>query len=220
VLPVEGRTRVEFLTEPSVLNFGKLQKNERQTLATKLISTDGKPFSINTVLHKNKEFSFSWKPLSEATHGSDNRSGYEIIVTAQGTRPVQWTETALVMVEHPRVKSVSFSVLLEIAPDVTFTPSNIKADQNEDKTVVPFETVVKRLTAGRLEIESVKDSVGLPLKYTTEQIDDTSVRLKIQFSGIYPQRIPFGQFLVKTNTDEEPLPLPYQVRMLVPGKKQ
>ncbi|HYF49619.1 MAG TPA: DUF1573 domain-containing protein [Planctomycetota bacterium] len=211
VVPIMGKTRQEFTIEPALLRFGKLQKNEVKTVSAAFVRVDGKPFQIERVQTQNKDVEFEWEPIPGV-------SGYTLKATAKGARAGQFTEAAAIFTDHPTQKVISLPLVLDVAPEIVCTPSDVRADQLSDKSVAPFETVVKRQTAGRLEIESIKDSADIPMTFSAERINEASVRLKLQLKGAYPQRIPFGQFLIKTNCDAEPVPLPYRVIMPVPGK--
>jgi hypothetical protein len=213
VIPIEGRTRQEFTIEPGLLKFGKLHKKESKTLTTRLIRTDGKPFEITRIMDDQKEFASTFKPANA------EKNAYDITVVATALKTGAAQSTVAIMVEHPSVHSVALHLLLDVPPEVTCAPPFLRSDRAADKTVPPFETVIKRETPGQLEIESIADQDKLPLTFSTERIDDASVRVKIQLTGEYTKVPPFGQFNLKTNADADLVPLPYRVTLPVPGKK-
>ncbi len=213
-IPVTGKVRQEFIVEPQLLNFDHMLKKKPRTLTATVRHGDGKPFTLIDVRSSNKEFQFSWTPVE-----GSNGSAYQISVTATATRHGMITEGAAILTNHPRLPAIPLNISLQVDAEAICVPSPVRAAQSPDKKVAAFETVLKRLTPGELQVESVKETENLKLEFKTERIDDASSKLIIRLEDEFAKKSPFGEFLIKTNAEDQPLHLPYLVKLHVPAKK-
>lgn len=213
-VPIEARIIQEFEIEPLMLKFGRIAKRETKTLTATVRNSNGTPFKILEARSSNKVFTFKWEEIA-----GSNGTGYNVSVTASGLFAGRFNDGAALVVDHKIVPMVALPVTLEIAPDIACVPLNVRAAQRDDKTVEPFEVTVTRSTPGKLIVESVTEGAKLPVEFSAEQFGDASVKLTIRFTEPYPNRVPVGQFLIKTNAEEEATALPYMVKILMPKKE-
>ncbi|MFH0939218.1 MAG: DUF1573 domain-containing protein [Planctomycetota bacterium] len=213
LLAVKGQIKQEFYIEPMILNFEYMRKGETKTLEAVIRRANGKPFVLKDIRVSNREFVFKWMVI-EGSQGS----AYKISATATGVKAGQFSEGAAVMIADEKTPAIPLPLRMQVMCDVTCSPGTVWSQQASDGTTGVFETVVTRNTPGKLTILQVKekDDATLPLEFSTEPITDAVCRLKIRLLGEFKKRAPFGHFLIQTDVEDQPLTLPYLVRLHKP----
>jgi hypothetical protein len=205
-LTVKGSIKLEFVVDPMLLNFDTLGKRGKRTATATIRRTDGTPFQIKDISASNKEFAFKWTAMPNT-----NGSAYSIAVTATGIKPGNISEGAAILTDSKTVPAVPLMLRLQVTGDVACLPATASAPQMADGTPEPFETIVKRYTPGELVIEGVTESNKLPLEFKVERLDASSCRLKVKLQGQFKRFAPFGNLLIRTNVEEQPVQLYYYV---------
>jgi hypothetical protein len=200
------KTKQDFTVTPSVLQFGRVKKGEPKALDVLIKSVDGKPFKIQEVRGPGKEFSCTWAAVEGA-----NESAWQATVTVTGIKGGQLSYTGSFVTDRPERAIVPVNFAAEVVPDVVLTPDTLAAVIGSDDLAAPFETLVKRTSPGKLEIQKVTESRRLAVDYTVKQVDDSSAQLVICLKEPFGQRMPLGVFLIQTNAEENPLRLAYKL---------
>jgi hypothetical protein len=206
-LEVHAHVKQEFSLEPETLQFDRLAKGESKTLEAVVRQLEGQPFKIENIVSSGPQFSFQWTPVAD---GGD--AAYKIAVTATGTKSGAASDTAGILTDHPRIKRIPMSLAVSVSFDVACNPRQLVVSAGEDGRAPPFEALLKRTTPGKLEVLTVTETRKLALTYETTRVDDTTVQISIRLTQPAPRRAPYGQFLIQTNADDEPLPVAYRVR--------
>ena len=205
MLEVHIHVKEEIVVEPNVLNFEQLEKSAAKTLETMVRSADGKPFKIKTIACARPEFTFKWEPL-------ENGAAYKIRATLQSTKGGMTAENAGVVTDREMNGTSPLYLSGTIKPDLNCKPTLVLSQADEQRMVAAFTTVMQRTSPGRLEITGVAEAnQNLPLDFEVNRLDESSCRLTIKFKSPYPIREPFGQFLIKTNVEEEAFRLGFRV---------
>lgn len=205
-LPVKGKVIQTFIVEPMTLYFEDAAKGVPKTQEATITRVDGKPFVIKAVSAQHKELSFKWEPVA-----GSNASAYKIYATLTGIEPGSFTEGAAILTDHPTVPAMPLHIGARITGDVVSATQVLTAMQGADTRVSPFETVIKRITPGALVIKGIEDSEKRPLEFTQVRIDDASIRVTFTLTSEYPDKTPFGDFIVHNNVEAQPLRVPYRV---------
>lgn len=212
LIEVHIRVMEEIIVEPNVLKFDQLEKNAAKTLETIVRSADAKPFKIKTVACARSEFTFKWQPL-------ENGAAYKIFATLQSAKGGMTAEQAGIVTDREQNGTSPLYLSGTIKPDLNCKPAIVISQADEQRMVGAFTTVMKRTSPGRLEITGVVEAgmppQNLPLDFEVNRLDENSCRLTIKFKTPYPIRAPFGQFVVKTNVEEEDFRLPFRVNGVV-----
>ena len=206
ILPVKGKVIQTFIVDPVTLYFEDGAKGVAKTQETVITRVDGKPFNIKAVSAQHKELSFKWEPVA-----GSNASAYKIFVTLTGIEPCSFTEGAAILTDHPTVPAMPIHIGARVTGDVVSTTQVLTAVQGMDTRVAPFETVIKRVTPGPLEIKSIEESDKRPIEVTQTRIDESSIRVKVTLTSEFPDKTPFGDFVIYSNVEAQPLRVPYRV---------
>jgi hypothetical protein len=223
---VKGKVIQVFFLEPQTLYYEFVAKGRAKTLETTLTRCDGKPFEIKNISAVHPEFSFTWAPVE-----GKNKSVYKIQGTVRGEKPGIVTEGAAVLTDHPEVPALALYVSARITGDVVSLTPQLIATRGSDGVVEPFSTVIKRLTPGRIQIESVTEShLASPgpamhqVEFESQPIDDVQCTLIIRLKGTSFEQPPQGEFVIKTNVEETPLRVPYRAvqrgPLIAPGEQK
>ncbi|MCY3022174.1 MAG: DUF1573 domain-containing protein [Planctomycetota bacterium] len=207
---VRGKVKQVFFVEPQTLYFDQVAKNQSKTMEATIKHAEGKPFTVKSVSASNKEFTFKWEPLPDG-------SGYKILATVLSARTGAITEGAAILTDHPVVPVMPLHVSVRVTGDVVSNTLVLTAKQDADHRVGAFQTGLKRLTPGRLVVEKVTEDKGTALEYNVERIDDSNAKLTIQFKDVFARDQPFGEFVVQTNAEAQPLRIPF--RVIRPGPR-
>jgi len=205
-IPVHGKVIQIFLVEPPTLYFEAVPKGQSKTLESTITRVDGKAFELKDITAGQKEFSFKWSAVT----GSNN-SAYKIQATATGIKAGAFTEGAAVVTDHPVIPVMPLHLSARVTGDVTSNTPVLTSATLADGTVEIFETTITRHSPGPLVIQGVQESGQLPLHFTLTRVDDSSCKLNIKISGAFPNQAPLGEFVIRTNVEEEPLHIPYRV---------
>jgi hypothetical protein len=209
VLKCKGIIRQEFPVEPAVLKFGPLHKKESQTLQAVIKHYQGVPFKIKRITSKNAEFKFKW----EAVAGS-KESAYTIFATATGQKAGYVSDDAAIVTDSVKVPIIALGLDLQVAGDVSCVPGTVWSQQAAENESEIFETTVRRLTPGPLEIKKVTDARGNPIEFFCQPIDEGNQRLKLKPGrDFFAKHSQLGKFLIYNNVEEQPAQLSYYVKL-------
>ncbi len=203
-LTVHGRVVQVFIVEPQTLYYEYVAKDHAKTMDCTITRCDGKPFKIQNIAASHPEFTFSWAPVS-----GSNQSVYKILATVRAPTPGVLTEGVAILTDHPSVPAQVLYLSARITGDVVSLSPVLSAAQPSDASVEPFKTVIKRLTPGKLEIQSVTDSQKRPVQFSVRQLDEFQCEITVKLLGTFPDTPPVGDFLVQTNAESTPLHVPY-----------
>jgi hypothetical protein len=124
--------------------------------------------------------------------------------------------------------SVMVMVSVRITREVISRSALLTAPLGRDGRPGPFETVLERLTPGKLVIEDVTEGEGAALEWHAETLtegnaaEDSLVRdrqgavaacckLTVRIKDVFERTLMGGEFLVKTNVEEKPISVPFKV---------
>lgn len=206
VLPVKGKVIQTFIVDPMTMYFEDAAKGVAKVQEATITRVDGKPFVIKAVTAQHKELSFKWEPIA-----GSNASAYKIFVTLTGIEPCSFTEGAAILTDHPTVPAMPLHIGARVTGDVVSTTQVLTAIMGADTHVAPFETVIKRVTPGALVIKGIEESEKRPIEVTQTRIDDGSCRVTITLTGEFKDKTPFGDFVIHSNVEDQPLRVPYRV---------
>jgi len=217
-LDASAKVKQEFTMQPEQLFFERIPKGESKIVEATLIHNDGTPVMSKDILCPRREFSFNWEKATP------NGSAYRIIVVMKGLQSGAITEGVAIHTDHPLLPVVSFNVIASVIGGVSATPSVLSATQTPSRKATPFETVLKRSPipgqtktelAGGLQILSITESDGAALKFEAERLDPDTVRVSIRLDEEFTRNPAVGEFVIRTNAEEDPMRLPF--RVLRPG---
>jgi hypothetical protein len=217
---VRALVKEEFILDGAPIKFSSMKKDATKTQDATIRSDDGKPFAIKSITGENADFAYAWDPVADK-HGS----AYTIHATLKSGKGGIDIDTATIQTGRAEKGSVQFQSSGTIEPDVDCTPAIIVAEMDSKRNVEAFTTVMKRSTAGRLEILSITHGAKhpIPLDTVVDRLDEQTCRLTIKFKEPYPEYAPYGHMSIKTNVEEKEFVLPYRINSntaLAPGQKK
>jgi len=210
-IPAHAKIKQDFTVELDVLQFNQIAKGESKTLETTVRSVDGQPFSLKEITSDNKMFSFSSSPLE-----GGNNSAYRISATCVGRTGGIVSDIAHVTTDRSATVVPPIYLHAVVACDAVCNPELLAASVREDGSIAPFETLVKRVTPGNLEIQSVAETRKLKMGYIVTPVDEHSAKLSIHLDEPISKLRPLGQFVIQTNAEECPIRVFY--RIVFPAK--
>ena len=209
---VKGRILQDFIVENETLLFGRVERNVERILTTTVRRKEGKPFEIREVRTARPEFQFTWKPLEEG-----RKDAWKLTIAAKGAIAGTFVDEVSVVTDQPLEASPLITLHFEVEGDVSCTPAVALAGvSSATGKAEGFETVLRAKAGGKLEIQSVRESRDLAVDFASEDLPDGATRLKIQITADIPPGAPFGELLITTNKQSEPVRLPYRINLPPP----
>ena len=173
-------------------------------------SSDGKPFAIKNVTGGRSEFTFKWTEVPNT-----NSSVYTLTVSVLASHNGPLQEQAHMTTDREKTADLPLFVSATLNPDLASTPPIVAADLKPGGAVGKFTAELRHTVPGKLEVLGVVEGMDakyrLPVKYETERVSDEVVKITIEFAAPFPMRTPFGQFMIKTNVEEDDYRLPFRV---------
>jgi hypothetical protein len=207
-----------FETDRDTLDFEHIAKGEVKTIETTVKRVDGTPFKIvawafNRFEHK--EFGVKWSEVD----GSKS-SAYHVVVTVTGLKGTHINMERLNLVtDRTLASSVPIFVKLDVEGDVKCDDKRLAFTADENKVLRPLETTLRLNTPGTLEIDKIDDDQGTTIKFETQHIDPQTVKVTMHMQDDCKTHQPWGELLVKTNTPDDPVRIPYTAPRLHPIPK-
>jgi hypothetical protein len=214
---VHAKVLQVFVAEPDALQFGAIAKGESKTLTTTLKRLDGQPFQIVNASIANKHDEIMLANPVEVP--GSNKSAYTLGVTITGLQRVRLMVQAVAVTDvlirphdaKPVPGTIPVNIYADLGGDDVVVEKTVNSTLDEKGNLLPFEATLKRLSPGPLTVERIDDSQLSTVTYTTEKIDDVTLKLKITMNVNVKVRQPFGEFRIYTNNDKEPIRLPYSL---------
>jgi hypothetical protein len=207
---VHAFVKQEIVIEPSIAQFERGKKHEVATKDVTVKSADGQPFALKSVKGTHPEFTYTWAPAPNS-----NSSVYTVTVSLLAAHNGPLHDEATVMTDRANAPGLALYISATIAPELSSAPPIVAADLQPGGHVGKFVAELRHTVPGRLEIRGVIEGLDpkyrLPVKYDVERVSDEAVKLTIELTEAFPMRTPFGQFMIKTNVEEDDYRLPYRV---------
>ena len=205
-----------FEADPDKLQFDRIAKGESKTLPTTIRRLDGQPFNIiNASVPGDYDEIAIARPVE--VPGS-NKSAYTIGVTVTGKRGARLLMQASAVTDvviHQDKKdfpaTIPINIFADIDGDAVALEKIVSTTLDAKGNLTPFVATIKRLNPGPLTVEKVDDSVGSTVSFIAKNIDDVTLKLTITMETSAKNRQPFGEFRIYTNTDKQPIRLPYNL---------
>jgi hypothetical protein len=198
-----------YEVENELVNLERLAKGESRSFTTTVKRVDGSPFNLVAWAFdklERKEFKVVWNEIE-----GSKKSAYRVTVTATGIKGTRVKDKINLVTDRPPVTSIPLFVTLDVDGDVKCSDQRLVFSLDEQKAVKPAATTLKRSTPGTLEVEKIEDSEGGTVTFESQAVDASTVKLTIQVSLECKTHQPWGELLVKTNTPDDPLHIPYAV---------
>ena len=211
-IPVKAKVKKEFKLALATLNFDRMPKGESRTVETSITSVQSKPFKILNIISTREEFTFQWKTLTAPSPVS-----YQITATARGIRAGQIVEAAAIATDNSDEPIVPLYLNAEIDSDLRFAPAVASATLGEDRMAGVFGVEAERLSAnGELKILGIEEGAGMKTTFTSTTIDARHCKLAIRIESPFTTPRLLGEFLIKTNVEDQPVHLPYRLMRSAP----
>ncbi len=207
---VKGKVVQLFSVDPEKLVFGRMKKGSTKSIVATIKKLDGQPFTILNAVATQKDIDLT---MPVEVPGS-NKSAYQLTVSIKAFRATRLFEQLSVLTDAMSDKmaaTVPLLVYAEIDGDAVCLDENLTTTFDNKGNLQPFQTTIKRLTPGPLIIESVADSEGGAMTFTTETVDASSVKVSLTMNTELRHKKPFGELRIKTNVETEPIHVPYSL---------